>query len=143
MRKLRVALVILLLLTFIMASQAASASTMVSPKSMGDALSIGKSRATLEEIQKKLATGNSDISKMSQELSAYAKYMAKQSIGNVTKNMGTNKTKSTVKPPSMEGFGVPMSGIGDAIRALGSVDMHIKAPVTIAKSINIPKLAIL
>lgn len=143
MRKLRVALVILLLLTFIMASQTASASTVISPKSMGDALSIGKSRATLEEIQKKLATGNSDISKMSQELSAYAKYMAKQSIGNVTKNMGTNKTKSTVKPPSMEGFGVPMSGIGDAIRALGSVDMRIKAPVTIAKSINIPKLAIL
>ena len=80
---------------------------------------------------------------MNQELSAYTKYMAKQNIGNVTKAPSANKTKSTIKPPSVKGYGVPMGGIGDAIKALGGVHMKIKAPIAIAKSINTPKLAIL
>jgi hypothetical protein len=143
MRKLRVALVILLLLTVIMASQVVSAKTTISPNGMGDALSIGRSRATLEQIQKKLAAGSSDISKISDELSAYTKYMAKQNIGNVTKAPSVNKTKSTIKPPSVKGYGVPMGGIGDAIKALGGVHMNIKAPIAIAKSIDTPKLAVL
>jgi hypothetical protein len=143
MRKMRVALVILLLLTFIMASQVVSAKATISPGSMGDALSIGKSRALLQNIEKKLVSGSSDIAKTNQELSAYTKYMAKQNIANVTKVPGTNKTKSTVKPPSMQGYGVPMAGIGDAIKALGGIHMKIKSPVEIAKSMNMPKLAVM
>jgi len=143
MRKLRVALVILLLLTFIAASQVVSAKATISPQSMRDVLSLGKSRATLQNIEKKLVSGSSDIAKANQELSALTKYMAKQNIANVTKAPGTNKTKSTVKPPSMQGYGVPMAGIGDAIKALGSIHMKIKAPVEIAKSIITPRLAVM
>jgi Tfp pilus assembly protein PilX len=143
MRKLRVALVILLLLTFIAASQVVSAKATISPKSMGDALSIGKSRALLQNIEKKLVSSSSDIGKMNQELSDYTKYMAKQNIANVTKAPGANKTKSTVKPPSMKGYDVPMGGIGDAIKALGNIHMKIKAPIAIAKSIVTPRLAVI
>ena len=144
MRKLRVALVILLLLTFIAASQMVSASTTITPKSMGDALSIGKSRATLGEIEKKLASGNSDIAKANLQLNAYAKYMAKKNIDNVMKNNTSSvKPKPSVKPPSAKGLKVPMSGVGNAIKTLGSTDVSIKAPVTIAKSIKMPKMVIL
>ncbi len=143
MSKLRVALVILLLLTSILASQVASASTTISPKNMGDALSIEKARVLLENIEKKLTSGTSDIGRMNQELSAYVKYMARQNIGNVTKAPGTNKTNSTVKPPSMRGYNVPMAGIGDAIKALGGTQVKVKAPVEIAKSIDMPVLAII
>ncbi len=137
MRKLRVALVILLLLALIMASYAVSA------KSSGDALSIAKSRATLQNIEKKLVSGNSDIEKMSQELSAYTMDMAARSIANVPRAPGANKTKSTIKPPSTKGYGMPMGGIGGAIKALGSIHMDIKAPVDIAKNIDVPRLAVM
>ena len=143
MRKLRVALVILLLLTIFAASQVANASSTITPKSMGNALSIANSRALLQKIEKKLMTGNSDIAKANQELSTMAKYMAMRNIANATKAPATNKTKSTVKPPSMQGYGMPMSGIGDAIKALGSIHMKISAPAQIAKVINTPKLAVM
>jgi hypothetical protein len=143
MRNLRIALVILLLLTFSMASQAMAATVSLSPQSMGDALSIAKSRATLQNIEKKLASGSSDIQMAGQELSAYTKLMAGKSIANVTKMPGTNKTSNPVKTPSMEGYGVPMSGIGNAVKALGSIHMKIKAPVEIAKSIGTPRLEVM
>jgi hypothetical protein len=143
MRNLRVALVILLLLTFSMASQAMAATAALSPQSMGDALSIAKSRATLQNIEKKLASGSSDIHMAGQELSAYTKLMAGKSIANVAKMPDTNKTKNPVKTPSMEGYGVPMSGIGNAVNALGSIHMKIKAPVEIAKSIDTPRLEVM
>ncbi len=136
MRKLRVALVILLLLTFIAASQTVSASTTM--KGMGDALSIGKSRASLEEIQKKLSVGNSFIANQHDGLSAYAKYMAMKNLGNVK----AIKTGDALKPPSTKGLGVPLSGIGDAIKALGSIDMKVGSPASIAKSIKSPMLVV-
>jgi hypothetical protein len=143
MRKMRVALVLLLLLAFIGASQVSFAKATISPGSMGDVLSIAKSRALLQNIEKKLVSGNSDIAKANKELSDYTKYMAKQNIANATKVPGANKTKSTIKPPSMRGYGVPMSGIGDAIKALGSNHMKLVTPVEIAKSMSMPKLAVI
>jgi hypothetical protein len=38
---------------------------------------------------------------------------------------------------------VPLSGIGNAVKTLGSINMKIKNPVDIAKSIKMPRLAIL
>jgi hypothetical protein len=144
MRKLRVALVILLLLTFIAASQTVYASTTITPKSMGDALSIGKSKATLGEIEKKLASGNSDIAKANLQLSEYVKFMAKKNIDNVMKNTSSGvKPKPSIKPPTGKGLKVPMTGIGDAIKALGSTDVSLKSPVSMAKSITMPKMVIL
>ncbi len=143
MRKMRVALVILLLLTLIAASYVGAATATISPKSMGDALSIGNSRAILQNIEKKLVSGNSDIAKANGELSTMVKYMARQNIANVTKVAGANKTKATVKPPSMQGYSIPTAGIGDAIKALGSIHMKITAPVDIARSINTPRLAVM
>ena len=139
----RVALVILLLLTFIVASNMVNASNTISPNGMGNALSLAKSRALLQKIEKKLVTGNSDIGKMNQELSAYAEYRAKQNIANATKAPAGKKPKATMKPPSMQGYGMPVSGIGDAIQALGNIHTNIPAPAMIAKSLNTPRLAVL
>jgi hypothetical protein len=140
MRKIRVALVILLLLNFIVASSVASASTNISPGSMGDTLSIAKSRATLQNIEQKLVSGNSDIHKASQELSALTRYMAKQYIDSASKVTSTNKTRSAIKPPAT---GMPMSGIGDAISALGSINVKLVTPSQIAKSIDAPRLQVI
>ncbi len=137
MRKMRVTLVILLLLAFMAASSAASAK-IISP---GDTLSTAKSRAVLQDIEKKLMTGNADIAKASQELSDYTMYKARQSIANATKAPAANKTTTTARPP-VQGSQMPMSGIGDAIKTLGNIHMSIKPPIAIAKSINMPRLAV-
>ncbi|WP_174590257.1 hypothetical protein [Methanocella conradii] len=139
MRKLRIALVILLLLAFMAASHAATAS-LISQGEMGN---IGKSRATMEGIQKKMANSSSDIARQYGLLDAYAKYMARQSMDNATRSISASQSMGSITPPTTAGYGMPLQGIGDAIKALGSIEISIKAPVTIARSINIPRLAIL
>jgi hypothetical protein len=139
MRKLRIALVILLLLALMMASYATSASLI----SQGDMSSIGKSRATIEGIQRKMANSSSDIARQYGMLDAYAKYMARQSMENATRNMSAGQGMGAIAPPSMSGYGIPLQGIGDAIRALGSIEVSIRSPLAIARSINMPRLAIL
>lgn len=142
MRKLRVALVILLLVSFVAASQVGLAAT---TGGITDSMGIGKSKATLEQAKKSLLSGNSDIAKQNQLLTAYTKYMAKRSMGNATKdiNAGKKSAKASIKPPSAAGLNVPLSGIGNAIKALGSINVNIKDPISIAKSMKIPKLSIL
>ncbi|HTY91649.1 MAG TPA: hypothetical protein VMC84_10775 [Methanocella sp.] len=142
MRKIGVALVILLLLAFFTASQAGFA--MTTSNILGQT-SIGKSKATLNDIQKKLTSGSSDIAKQSQLMDAYAKYMAKQTMGNVTKNINTGKkaAKATIKAPSTAGMSVPTQGIGDAIKALGNVEVSMKSPASMAKGMQMPKLAVM
>lgn len=138
MRKLRIALAILLLLAFMAASHAATAS-LISQGEMGN---IGKSRATTEGIQKKMANSSSDIARQYGLLDAYAKYMARQSMDNAMRSVSSSQSMG-VEPPATAGYGMPLQGIGDAIKALGSIEISIKAPVTIARSISIPRLAIL
>lgn len=138
MRKLRVALVILLFLAFIALSQTGFASSVISPKGMGDSLSMSKSKAELSQIKNKLMSGNSDIAKQNQLLSNYAKYMAAKNIENVS-----NKSKSTIKPPKTQGLGVPMTGIGDAIKALGSTEVSFSSPAAAMKTMKMPKLAVM
>ncbi len=135
MRKLRVALVILLLVSFVAASQAATTG------GIADSMGIGKSKATLDQAKKSLASGNSDIAKQSQILSAYTKYMAKKQTDKAMTeiNAGKKTAKASVKPPSTAG----LSGIGNAIKALGSINMNIKDPISIAKNMRVPRLAIL
>lgn len=142
MRKMKVALVILLLLAFFTVSGMGVAMT---TQNIGEQMGIGKSRATLNDIQKKLTSGNSDIAKQNELLSAYAKYMAKQTIGNVSKDMNTgkNKTRASIMPPSTKGMKVPTQGIGDAIKALGNIEMSMKSPASMAKSMQMPKLAVM
>ncbi len=139
MMKLRKALAILLLLALMMASYTASASLI----SQGDMSSIGKSRATIEGIQKKMANSSADIARQYGMLDAYAKYMAMRSMENATRNISAGQNMSALAPPSMVGYGIPLQGIGDAIRALGSIEISISSPVAIARSISIPRLAIL
>ncbi len=138
MRKLRVALVILLLVSFVAASQVGIAAT---TGGIADSMGIGKSKATLDKAKKSLASGNSDIAKQSQLLSAYTKYMAKRSMGNATKDIdaGKKSAKASIKPPSTAG----LSGIGNAIKSLGSFNVNLKNPISIAKSMKIPRLVIL
>jgi hypothetical protein len=138
MRKLRVALVILLFLAFITLSQTGSAISVVSPKGMGDGISMSKSKAELNQIQKKLMSGSSDIADQNQVLSNYAKYMAAKNMQNAS-----NKTRTTVKPPAMSGFNVPMTGIGDAIKTLGSTEVSFSTPAAALKTMKMPKLAVM
>lgn len=142
MRKLRVVLVILLLVTFVAASQAGMAAT---TGGIADNMGIGKAKAALDQAKKSLTSGNSDIAKQNQLLTAYTKYMAKRSMGNATKdiNAGKKSAKASIKPPSAAGLNVPLSGIGNAVKTLGSINMKIKNPIDIAKSIKIPRLTIL
>jgi|GEM_PF-4845444 len=143
MRKLRVALVILLVLTFIALSQTGFANSVISPNGMGDALSMAKSRATLDQIQKKLTSGNSEILGDYQMLSNTARVMAAENMGNAQKAISANKEiKSAIKSPAAQGIGVPLSGIGDAIKALGSTDISFMSPRAALSTMDIPKLAV-
>jgi hypothetical protein len=146
MRKLRVALVILLLLAFFTVSQAAfGLDAIKSPAGIGNALSVGNTKATLVDIQKKLASGSSDIAQENQVMSAWVKYKAGQNIGNTSKKLNTNvgTPKTGIQMPSTKGMSVPMSGIGSAVKSLGNIGFSMKSPVTLAKSMAMPKLAIL
>jgi len=138
MRKLRIALVLLLLVAFVAASQTGAAST---TQGISDSMGIGKSKATLDQAKKSLASGNSDIAKQSQLLSAYTKYMAKRSMGNATKaiDAGKKSARASIRPPSTAG----LSGIASAIKSPGSFNVNLKSPVSIAKSMKIPRLVIL
>ncbi len=138
MRKLRVALVILLILAFMALSQTGNATSVVSPNGMGNGLSMGKSVAELQQIKNKLMSGTSDIGSQNQVLSNYAKYMAAKNLQNAT-----NKTKGTVKPTMTSGMNVPMTGIGDAITALGSTHVTFESPAAALKSMKMPTLAVI
>ena len=69
--------------------------------------------------------------------------MARQSMDNATRSISASQSMGAITPPATAGYGMPLQGIGDAIKALGSIEISIKAPVTIARSISIPRLAIL
>lgn len=150
MRKLRLALVILLLLAYFAASQVSLADKLISPKSLGDTVSIGQSRATLDSIQKKLASGNNDIALNQQMLDANARILAAGAWDLAAKNTKPNKTTgtmkptTTVKPTTSMGMTVPTSGIGDALTALGNINVNIKTPAMPSlKNMVKPKLVVL
>ncbi len=140
MRKLRVALVILLILAFITLSQTGIASSIVSPNGMGNGngLSMSNSVAQLSQIKNKLMSGTSDIGNQNLVLSNYAKYMAAKNFQNAT-----NKTKSTIQPTMTSGFSVPTSGIGDAIKTLGSTQVSFESPAAALKSMKMPTLSVI
>jgi len=141
MRKLRVALVLLLLLAFFAVSQTSFAMTTLG---IADSMGVGKSKATLDDIQKKLASGSSDIAMQSQLLDANAKYMAKQNLAKATAGIAAGqKTKASIKPPSTAGMSVPTQGIGDAIKALGSIHIGLTSPASMLKSMAMPRLAVM
>ena len=142
MRKIRVALVLLLLLAFFAVSQTSFAMTTLG---ISDSMGIGKSKATLGDIQKKLAAGNSDIAKQQMTMDAYTKYMAKQNLAKAMTGIeaGKSKAKASIKPPSTAGMSVPTQGIGDAIKALGSIHIGLTSPASMLKGMAMPKLAVM
>jgi len=104
---------------------------------------MAKSRATLDQIQKKLTSGNSEILGDYQMLSNTARVMAAENMGNAQKAISANKEiKSAIKSPAAQGIGVPLSGIGDAIKALGSTDISFMSPRAALSTMDIPKLAV-
>ena len=144
MRKMRVALVILLFLAVIALSQAGMALTpltAISPMNLGNALTVADNRATLEGIQQQLANGNSNIAATSQQLNALANNMAGVSMTNAENAIQASKTNA-FNPTMINGIGVPLSGIGDAIKELGSINVAFSSPKSVLENMQIPKLAV-
>jgi hypothetical protein len=143
MRKMRVALVILLFLAVIMISQMGFALTAITPQSLGDSIGVANTRATLQGIQQQLASGNSNIAATSQALNAYANNMASQSMANATTNTNMANMAGAYHSALASGIGVPLSGIGDAIQELGSIHVGFSSPASVLQNMQIPRLAVL
>ena len=145
--KMRVALVILLFLAVITLSQvglALTPLTAISPMNLGNALTVATNEATLSGIQQQLANGNSNIAATSQQLTALADQMAAQTMANTANTIeSANATTAAAYNPSMiQGISVPLSGIGDAIKELGSINVNFYSPQSVLQNMQIPTLSV-
>ncbi len=102
MRKLVIAMAICLVLALFMGAQTATslnAPTMMSSNSLFD---MSKQKATLKNIENKLATGNTgNIDAQQQMMSQQAKLMADNVYGSTTSELNSRMTKptATIKAP--------------------------------------------
>jgi hypothetical protein len=143
MRKMRIALVILLFLAVITLSQTGMALTTISPQSLGASIGVGSSMPTLGNIQQQLASSGSTIAGTSQELTALTNSMVAQSMANAANDISMEQNTASAYNPSMvQGMSVPTSGIADAIKQLGSTKVAFESPQSALQSMKIPTLAV-